>query len=408
MKFIRFDSIGGASGDMLLGALASIGADLAAIQRTIRKFLPDGVRITAEPVSDRGLHGKRVTVHCKKEHAHDHWPDAEAHAHVAHRTLREITALLQAPALDAATRKLAVAVFQRLAVVEGNVHGRKPTQVHFHEVGATDSIADIVGCCLALRQLDVAGINVGPLPCGTGSIQCAHGVMPNPAPATLELLAGMEVCQTDEPFELVTPTGAALLGTWRAALQTPPETAQVVRTGFGFGRRALNGRPNALRATLLEGAVRSVRSDRSDGSELLVLETNLDDCNPQWIGELIARLLAKGALDVWATPVVMKKGRPGIVLGVLAAAENAAGLREFIFRSTTTFGVRSHAVMREMLARRFETVRTPYGVVRMKIGSLRGEELVRSPEFEDCARLARKHDVTPRQVYNAAVRGKAK
>ena len=408
MRFIRFDSIGGASGDMLLGALASIGADLAAIERTVRKFLPDGVRIASEPVADRGLHGIRATVQCKKPHAHDHWPDAHGHSHAPHRTLQEITAMLQSPALDATTRTLVLAVFQRLAVAEGKIHGRKPTQVHFHEVGATDSIADIVGCCLALRQLEVAGVSVGPLPCGVGSIQCAHGVMPNPAPATLELLAGLEVSQTDEPFELVTPTGAALLGTWCAELQPPPATAQVVRTGFGFGRRELRNRPNVLRATLLEGATRSDRPVGSDGSAILVLETNLDDCNPQWIGELIARLLTKGALDAWATPVVMKKGRPGVILGVLAAAEKEEALREEIFRATTTFGIRSHAVTREMLDRRFETAQTPFGAVRMKVGSRKGEEIVRSPEFEDCARLARKHDVTPRLVYTAAVRGKIK
>lgn len=411
MHYIRFDSVGGASGDMLLGALAAIGADLRAIERVLRKFLPDGVRLAAEPVSARGLHGIRAAVRCTQAHAHDHWPDAEGHAakhahhHAPHRTLREITTMLQSPALDAATRKLALAVFRRLAVAEGKIHGRKPTQVHFHEVGATDSIADVVGCCLALQQLEVAGVSVGPLPCGTGIIQCAHGAMPNPAPATLELLAGMEVAQTDEPFELVTPTGAALLGTWRAELPTPPAAAQVVRAGFGFGQRELLGRPNVLRATLLEGAG-SVRSDRSDGSDAFVLETNLDDCNPQWIGELITRLLAWGALDAWAMPVTMKKGRPGIILGVLAEAEKAGALREQIFRATTTFGIRSYAVTREMLERRFESAQTPFGPVRMKIGSRHGEEIVRSPEFDDCARLARAHDVTPRQVYTAAVRSK--
>ncbi|MEI6210806.1 MAG: nickel pincer cofactor biosynthesis protein LarC [bacterium] len=414
MRFIRFDSVGGASGDMLLGALASIGADLRAIERTVRKFLPDGVRLVTEPVSDHGLHGIRATVRCTHAHAHDHWPDAQkgrhgaalrAHPHAPHRTLREITTLLQAPALDAATRKLTQAVFRRLAVAEGKIHGCRPTQVHFHEIGATDSIADIVGCCLALRQLDVAGVSVGPLPCGSGIIQCAHGAMPNPAPATLELLAGLEVCQTDEPFELVTPTGAALLGTWRTELLAPPASAQVVRAGFGFGRRELRSRPNVLRATLLEGAG-SGGSDGSDGSPLLVLETNLDDCNPQWIGELIGRLLQQGALDAWATPVTMKKGRPGVMLGVLAAAEKAGVLREQIFRATTTFGIRSYAVTREMLDRRFEAVSTAFGSVRMKIGSRNGTDLVSSPEFEDCARLARAHDITPRQVYDAAVRGK--
>jgi len=411
MRFIRFDSVGGASGDMLLGALAAIGADLPAIERTVRRFLPDGVRFVREAVTDHGLQGIRATVRCAHRHDPEHWPDAATghaarHGHAPHRTLREIAALLHAPALDAASRELTMQVFRRLAAAEGKMHGCKPEQVHFHEIGATDSIADIVGCCLALRQLDVAGVQVGPLPCGTGTIHCAHGAMPNPAPATLELLAGMEVCQTDEPFELVTPTGAALLATWRAELQPPPAAGRVVRTGLGFGQRELRNRPNLLRATLLEAeeSVPSLESDRLDGSDLLVLETNLDDCNPQWIGDLIGRLLAAGARDAWATPVTMKKGRPGILLSVLATAEQAGALRERIFQATTTFGIRSHAVAREMLDRRFERVQTPYGAVRMKIGSRNGEDLVRTPEFEDCARLARAHDVAPRQVYEAAAR----
>jgi len=413
MRFIRFDSVGGASGDMLLGALAALGADLQDIEHTVRKFLPDNVRIVSEPAADRGLHGIRVKVRCAHQHDHDHWPDAHpghGHHHAPHRTLKEIARLLKSPALDAETRRLALAVFTRLAAVEGKIHGKKPGEVHFHEVGATDSIADIVGCCLALRLLGVAGIGVGPLPCGTGSIQCAHGVMPNPAPATLALLAGLEVCQTDEPFELVTPTGAALLATWCAELRTPPTSGRVACTGFGFGRRELDNRANVLRATLLEGEEKCDRSNGAvgtSGSSLLVLETNLDDCNPQWIGELIARLLARGALDVWAQPVTMKKGRPGIVLGVLAAPEAAETLREEIFRATTTFGIRSYAVAREMLERRFETVSTPFGPVRVKVGSRAGQVLVRTPEFEDCARQARRHDVAPRQVYEAAVRGKS-
>jgi uncharacterized protein (TIGR00299 family) protein len=412
MRFIRFDSVGGASGDMLLGALGSIGADLRGIERTLRKFLPDGVRFVSETVCDHGLTGIRATVRCSQQHDHGHWPDAHHgrapghghHHHAPHRTLKEIARLLASPALDAGSRKLALAVFERLAAAEGKIHGKRPSDVHFHEIGATDSIADIVGCCLALRQLGAAGVSVGPLPCGTGIIQCAHGAMPNPAPATVELLAGLEVAQTDEPFELVTPTGAALLATWREELAAPPPVTRVLATGFGFGRRELRGRANVLRATLVE----SDRTDASDAPDLLVLETNLDDCNPQWIGELIGRLLDKGALDAWAMPVTMKKGRPGIILGVLASVAQAGALRAEMFRATTTFGIRSYAVTREMLDRRFEPVKTRYGSVRVKIGSRHGEELVRTPEFEDCARLARRHDVTPRQVYDAALRSRAR
>ena len=224
--------------------------------------------------------------------------------------------------------------------------------------------------------------------------------MPNPAPATQRLLAGMTVTQTDEPFELVTPTGAALLRVWTRALEPVPATAAVVRSAFGFGARALNGRPNVLRATLLAEAPAEAPGAR----ELLVLESNLDDCNPEWLGALTADLLERGALDVWLTPVVMKKGRPGTLLGVLARAEDAPALREWIFRSTTTFGIRHYAVGRETLERRFENARTPWGEVPVKIGALRGEDLTASPEHDACAALARANRVAPRQVYEAALR----
>lgn len=411
-NYIRFDSVGGASGDMLLGALASIGADLDAIDRALRAFLPDDIHILCEPASDRGLQGLRASVRCGGAPHSPHWPDAESPekrphgAHHSHsgpsRNLQEIASLLDAPALDAPTRAGALAVFRRLAVAEGKIHGKSPETIHFHEIGATDSIADIVGCCLALRQLDVAGVSVGPLPCGIGVIHCAHGAMPNPAPATLELLAGLEVSQTEEPFELVTPTGAALLATWREVLQTPPAVLRVVRTGFGFGHRKLNDRPNALRATLLSDSSES--SDRTDPSALLLLETNLDDCNPQWIGEAIERMLALGALDAWATPATMKKGRPATILSVLCRQDQSDILRDQLFRSTTTFGIRSLPVTRDALDRRFERVSTLFGEVRVKVGSRNGEDLVRSPEFEDCARLARDHNATPRQVYEAAAK----
>ncbi len=404
MHFVRFDSVGGASGDMLLGALTAAGADLAAIQRTLRKVLPDDVRLTAEPVADHGLHGSRVSVHCRHAADMHHWPDSDRqtrHSHAPHRTLGDISRLLSSPALNPATRQLALAVFKRLAEVEGKIHGKSPASIHFHEIGATDSIADIVGCCLALHQLDVQGVAVGPLPCGIGTIVCAHGTMPNPAPATLELLAGMEVVQTDEPFELVTPTAAALLVTWRERLATPPAHLRVVRSGFGFGRRLLQQRPNVLRATLFEHGQHP--AGPAEPANLLILETNIDDCNPQWIGDLIPQLLKAGALDAWTTPATMKKGRPGLVVSVLAPGATASAIADLIFASTTTFGIRTHAVERITLDRRFETVPTSFGAVRVKVGSLHGRDIVRTPEFEDCARAARASGATPRQVCEAAL-----
>jgi len=263
-KYIRFDSVGGASGDMILSALAALGADISAIEKTINSFFPEHLHFHSEPVSGSGLNGLRVTVHAEHHHHHHgEWPDADdshhSHAHHSHhshshRGLKEIAALLETSPLSEVTRKRALDVFTALAVAEAKIHGKTPDTVHFHEVGAWDSVADIVGACLALEQLGVCGVSCGPLPAGVGTIRCAHGEMPNPAPATQELLAGMCVGQTDEPFELVTPTGAALLRTWTHTLEPMPQTATVVKCAFGFGTRVLNGRPNVLRATLMEAA----------------------------------------------------------------------------------------------------------------------------------------------------------
>jgi hypothetical protein len=432
-KYIRFDSVGGASGDMILSALAALGADIPAVEKIINSFFPEPLHFYAETASAAGLNGLRVTVHAAHHPHHDdsEWPDALAHGHPhgqkadagdlasgkatggdacpttqhvhthAHRGLAEIEQLLSRAPVSDATRTLALGVFRKLAEAEAKIHGKTPETVHFHEVGAWDSIADIVGSCLALEQLGVSGVSCGPLPAGTGTLHCAHGEMPNPAPATLELLGGMTMTQTTEPFELVTPTGAALLRVWTHTLAPLPEATTVLRSAFGFGSRTLNNRPNVLRATLLSASA-AAATPALPSDDLLVLEANLDDCNPEWLGALAADLLGRGALDVWLTPVIMKKGRPATVLSVLAAAADAAALRERIFRSTTTFGIRFYPVLRETLARRFESARTPWGDVPIKIGTLHGEDITASPEHDACAILAQANDVAPRQVYEAA------
>ena len=412
--FIRFDSVGGASGDMILSALAALGADLRAVEAALNAFIPEHVHLHVETAQAAGLNGLRASVHAEHHPDPDEgeWPDAHTHAHPghthshdhAHRGLTEIERLLEHSALSPFAKGLARDVFRKLAEAEAKVHGKTPETVHFHEVGAWDSIADIVGACLALEQLGISGVSCGPLPAGTGTLRCAHGEMPNPAPATQELLAGMTVTQTAEPFELVTPTGAALLRVWAHTLAPLPGETTVVRSAFGFGRRTLQGRPNVLRATLLAEAAAAPAwtGAGTPAGELLVLETNLDDCNPEWLGTLTSDLLERGALDVWHTPVIMKKGRPGTLLSVLASAADASVLRETIFRSTTTFGIRFYAVQRELLDRRFETAHTPWGDVPVKIGTLRGEDITASPEHDACAVLARVNGITPRQVYDAA------
>jgi uncharacterized protein (TIGR00299 family) protein len=432
MRIVRFDSVGGASGDMILGALAAVGCDLEPVAAAIHAIIPEISGFSCHPAASHGLHGTRVHValqapgpaaaaplwpdaapapHAGHTHGHTHGHSHE-NAHISdekphsHRSLRDIEALLDAPSLPSRPRELARAIFRRLAEAEAVIHGKTPETVHFHEVGAHDAIADILGACLAIEQLGVTAITLGPLPCGTGTIACAHGVMPNPAPATLLLLTGLTTVATDEPFELVTPTGAAILATLAEKLGNSALPARVERSGFGFGQRTLRNRPNVLRATLLETMAPQAAADHDapDGS-LCVIETNLDDCNPQWIGDLIGRLLDAGARDAWAAPVVMKKSRPAFVLSVLADAGDVPALKTMIFQATTTFGMRSHDVTRTVLDRRFESVRTPWGEVRVKVGTWNGQEIVRMPEFEECARLARAAGVMPRQVHDAALRG---
>lgn len=295
-------------------------------------------------------------------------------------------------------KEMSLRVFQRIGEAEAKIHGVSIETIHFHEVGAIDSIADIVGGCLALHRLGLSEVVIGPLPIGHGTIQCAHGTYPSPAPATLELLQGAAIEQIDEPFETVTPTGAALLTTWKTR-ESVPSGARVVATAYSFGHRTLNHRPNVLRATLFEVGAREEAP-----SSCRVLECNLDDVSPELIGALTVRLMEAGALEVFTTAIHMKKQRPGTLLSVLCEASLRDGLLDLIFRESTTFGVREYAVERTVLQRRHETVQTAYGPIRIKVGSWKGAAVTRAPEFEDCATAARTHGVAVRAVYEAAVR----
>jgi uncharacterized protein (DUF111 family) len=248
-----------------------------------------------------------------------------------------------------------------------------------------------------LELLAIDSVAVGPLPLGHGAVKAAHGMLPLPAPATVELLKGMRVLPVDEPFETVTPTGAALLSTWSQSDAPSPTAGRLQRTGYGFGQHRYASRPNLLRALLLESAVEPA------GDECLVLECNLDDTVPELLGSLATRLLSVGALDAFLTPVQMKKQRPGTLLTVLCRPGQREALLDLIFRESTTFGIREHPVRRTILARRQEEVATPFGKVRVKIGEWQGRVITRAPEHDDCARLAQQAGVAVRAVYEAAL-----
>ena len=291
-------------------------------------------------------------------------------------------------------------VFRNLAVAEAKVHGTTPEEIHFHEVGAVDSIADIVGCCLAFDMLGAEKIFLSPLPEGTGFLKCQHGIMPIPAPATAELVMSgkLQTFQTDEPYELVTPTGAALLATWE---KIPSGfTGTTLAVSGAFGSRELQSRPNLLRASLVELNEKSAPLSDS----CLVLETNIDDASPEIMGLVFEKLLSAGALDVFITPVVMKKNRPGFLLTTLCRVEDADAIKRIVFMETGTFGIREHAVSRKILKRSLKTVDTSHGRVKIKIGGYCNDSIiVASPEMSDCVELASKLNLPVRIVYNEAV-----
>lgn len=382
MRILYFQAIGGASGDMILGALSEVGADLAVVERSLQELQVEPIRIEVEPCRQHGLGGTRVSVQAEK--------DVNRGRH-----LSDIRKIVEESTLPAAVQSDVMKVFGRLAEAEGQIHGQDAESIHFHEVGALDSIADIVGACLALRQLNVDAVRVAPLPLGQGTIECSHGTYPAPAPATVRLLAGFPVTFTDVPAELVTPTGAALLTTWHS-LDHAPGTVRIVRDGYGFGSRTLEGRPNALRAMILESG------EEGESLECLVLECQVDDTQPECIGHFTVKALEAGALDVFTVPVQMKKQRPGTLITVLCDPASRDRILDLLFQETTTFGVREALTTRTILQRAFESVETAYGPVRIKIGTWKGKQVTSSPEFEDCVTLAATNKVPVRAVYEAA------
>ncbi|MCS6845275.1 MAG: nickel pincer cofactor biosynthesis protein LarC [Caldilineales bacterium] len=372
----------GLSGDMFLGCLVDAGWPLEALQATLSLLpLPTGSwSVRAETVHRGPLRATLVTV-----------ATAEAHHH---RGLAEIEALIETADLPPSVRAGAIGVFRRLAQAEARVHGVPVEQVHFHEVGALDAIVDIVGAMAGLHALGIEALYASAVPLGPGWVETAHGRLPLPAPATLELLAevGAPTRPAPGPGELVTPTGAALLAQF-ARFGQPALRLQ--RIGYGAGQRDFPW-PNVARLWLGEPA------DEPAPSPVVQIETNIDDMNPELYPAAVQRLLAAGALDAWLTPVQMKKGRPGVVLSVLAPADREADLAALILRETTTLGVRVHAVRRHEAGRELRTVETPYGRVRVKLKRLGEAVWGAAPEYEDCRQRAESHGVPVRLVYEAA------
>jgi uncharacterized protein (TIGR00299 family) protein len=432
VRVLYLDCFSGAAGDMFLGALIDAGVSLDDVRQALGSLSVDPGAVWTERVVRTGISATKFCVRGEDpdpgspgahDHAHDHGhghdhahdhshghdhesghhhghETAQVHGSHEHRTVREIHDLIDRSALDPASRERAKALFTRLGEAEAAVHGIGLDEVHLHEVGALDSIVDIVGAVYAVEALGVDRVVASPLNVGSGTVRSAHGLYPVPAPATLRLLEGAPVYAGPQVAELVTPTGALLVTDYATEYGAMP-AMRVGRAGYGAGRRDFPDTPNVLRAVIGEMGVSATTGGLD---EVAVLEAEIDDMNPQIFGVVMDQLLAAGALDVYYTPVQMKKNRPGTLLTVLAAPALRPTLSSLLFRETTTLGVRYQTVARECLARETVQVATPFGPIGIKVARQGAEVLNVAPEFDDCVRAAAAAGAPVKDVQSAALR----
>jgi len=399
MKVLYFDAFCGASGDMIVGALIDAGAPFAAIQEALASLHVEGFHVTAEKVVKHGItatqFGVHIAPHDDDAHGHGHG-HGHGHHHHPHRNLHDILHIVDASPLPEPVKEAARATFRRIAECEAQVHGTTIDKIHFHEVGAVDSIVDVVAAHLALHLLGVERVISSPLHVGSGTVKTAHGILPVPAPATALLLQGAPAYGSDVKGELVTPTGAALI-VQRAHSFGPMPAMRVGAVGHGSGTYNLPDRANVLRVFVGE-----MDDALAQSETIAVVEANIDDMNPELYPPLIADLLSRGARDAFLTPITGKKGRPGHLFTVLCDEGRVAELLPALFAGSTTFGVRIRREQRICLEREWKRAATPFGDIRVKIGRLAGAITCMSPEFEDCRGAAERHHVSVRAVYEAA------
>ena len=441
MRIAYLECFSGVSGDMFLGALIDAGVSPQLLQETVAA-LGLGAKLEISRVVRSGISATKVDVWVDGEkdmpreeywakqeaadshaphdhHEHGHEPDhrhhhspgessqagasappKHEHAH-SHRGLNEIRKIISSAKLSDSAKKTAISIFEALGSAEAKIHDVPVESIHFHEVGSVDAIVDIVGAAVGIEVLEVDEIVCSSLNLGGGTVKCAHGTFPVPAPATVELLKGAPVYSADVQAELVTPTGAAIVKTLAKRFSAFPEM-KVEKSAYGAGSRDFPAHPNVLR--IIIGEVIPKLTGKTQSDTISVLEANLDDLNPQVFGYVMERLLGAGALDVFGVPVLMKKNRPGTLLTVLCKPEDTDKLTQLIFSETTTLGVRWREEFRQTLARRWESVRTEWGEVRIKIASMNGTVTNYAPEYEDCRRIAEEHHVPLKMVMQEAAR----
>src|SRR5271165_3806414 len=419
MRIAYLDCFSGISGDMFLGALLDAGVPFELFQKTVAD-LNIGASLELSRVDRAGISATKLDVVVdgekdmpREEFWADRHEEADSHEHHHphdHHGARHLSAILStiaaAPVSERAKRT-ASDIFNALGAAEAKVHNVGIEDVHFHEVGAADAIVDILCAAVGAEALSVEQFICSPLDVGGGAVACSHGVMPVPPPATLELLRGAPIYSGDIQKELVTPTGAAIVKVLVSSFGPRPVMA-TEKIGYGAGAREFSGHPNVLRISVGETQAAMFTSGGAAShyaeEEIVILEANLDDLNPQLIGYIIDLALAEGARDVFTTPVQMKKNRPGTLLTILAQPEQEEKLRALLFRESSTLGVRTRYEKRHCLPRRFEAVITPWGEVRMKIANLNGTVSQYAPEYEDCRRIAAEHHVPLKTVMQEAIR----
>jgi pyridinium-3,5-bisthiocarboxylic acid mononucleotide nickel chelatase len=415
MKTLYFDCFSGISGDMTIGALLDLGVDLGYLTSELKKLPVEGYELKASRVMRSNLSAMKFDVlvqgeekhehhhdhghdhhheheHGHEHHHHEHHEHSHSHGHF-HRKASQILGMIRDSGLNANTKRIASEIFTKLAISEGKVHHIAPEDVEFHEVGAVDSIVDTVGSAIGFDALGIDRFLCSAINIGSGFIHCQHGVFPVPAPATADLLRHATIYQKHAQTELVTPTGAAILSAVVNRFGTLSGFA-AERIGYGAGTKQFADFPNCLRLMIGE-------EERGAG-DVIVIEANIDDMNPQNFGYVTERLLAAGALDVFTIPIQMKKARPGQLLQVLAPSDAVDALSRVIFQETTTIGLRKYSVDRTTLDREFVDVDTEFGKVRIKVSRMNGEVVNFTPEFEDCARVAREKNVPLKRVQALA------
>lgn len=381
MRVLCYDCFSGISGDMNLGAMLDLGIEESYLKSELDKLNLRGWELKVEKAQKHGIHGTKVTV---KQTKHEH----------AHRHLSDIEKIIDGSSLGGDVKELSMKIFRKIAVAEAKVHGIPVEEVHFHEVGAIDSIVDITGAAICFAALKPDAVFVSEIELGSGFVKCDHGNLPVPAPATAEIVKGMPVRTGGVGFEATTPTGAAIL----SALGTEfgsTQAVKITRTGYGVGHKEHPDIPNLLRVSLGETA-----SNSATGHKALLIESNIDDMNPEFYDHISERLFKAGASDVYFSQIIMKKGRPGVVLKVICETGIEDAVKDIIFKESTTLGIRIFEFRKETLAREFGKISTVYGEITIKKSFYENLPVSVKPEYEDCKRIASEKGIPVKEVYN--------